>query len=43
LDYGLYITPENFESEKQAIDLEKQLSRTTEKNQAGFIVAKWNK
>lgn len=43
LDYGLYITPENFENENQALELEKKLSRTLKKNQAGFIVARWNK
>ena len=43
LDYGLYITPENFENENQAHDLEKKLSRTAAKNEAGYIVAIWNK
>lgn len=31
LDYGLYITPENFENENQALELEKKLSRTLKK------------
>lgn len=43
LDYGLFVTPENFENENQALELEKKLSRTAAKNQAGFIVARWNK
>ncbi len=43
LDYGLYITPENFENENQAFELENRLSLTAVKDQAGFIVARWNK
>jgi ubiquinone/menaquinone biosynthesis C-methylase UbiE len=43
LNYGLYITPENFESEKQALDLEKELSQINAKNQACYIIAKWIK
>ncbi|MGN7471552.1 class I SAM-dependent methyltransferase [Brevibacillus sp. SAFN-007a] len=43
LDYGLFVTPENFENENQALELEKKLSRTAAKNQAGFIVVRWNK
>lgn len=43
LDYGLFITPDNFENENQALELEKKLSQTSDKNQAGFIVARWDK
>lgn len=43
LDYGLYITPEQFENEKQAWELEQRLSQTLPVTHAGFIVAKWVK
>lgn len=43
LDYGLYITPENFANENQALELEKKLSRTAANHQAGFLVARWDK
>lgn len=42
LDFGLYITPENFENINQTLKLENELSRIPNKNAAGFIVARWN-
>ncbi|MBO8171541.1 MAG: methyltransferase domain-containing protein [Bacillaceae bacterium] len=43
IDYGLYITPDNFNNREQALQLEKKMSQEKNQQQAGYVVARWVK